>query len=43
MVETGDKEMFRTEFKKITDWFGTFSEQAMRESTYLINKLIERF
>ncbi|MCK4794116.1 MAG: prephenate dehydrogenase/arogenate dehydrogenase family protein, partial [Desulfobacteraceae bacterium] len=43
MVEKGDKEMFRAEFKKITDWFGPFSEQAMRESTYLINKLIERF
>jgi chorismate mutase/prephenate dehydrogenase len=43
MVEKGDKEMFQAEFKKITDWFGTFSEQAMRESTYLINKLIERF
>jgi len=43
MVEKGDKEMFRTEFKKIADWFGSFSEQAMRESTYLIDKLIERF
>ena len=43
MVEKGDKKRFRDEFKKITDWFGPFSEQAMRESTYLINKLIERF
>jgi len=43
MVERGDKEMFRAEFKKISDWFGPFSEQAMRESTYLIDKLIERF
>jgi len=43
MVEKGDKEMFRAEFKKIADWFGPFSEQAMRESTYLIDKLIERF
>jgi len=43
MVEKGDKEMFSTEFKKIADWFGSFSEQAMRESTYLIDKLIERF
>jgi len=43
MVETGDKKCFGPNFKKITDWFGTFSEQAMRESTYLINKLIERF
>jgi len=43
MVEKGDKEMFLAEFKKISDWFGPFGEQAMRESTYLIDKLIERF
>lgn len=43
MVEKGDKKMFLDEFKKIADWFGPFSEQAMRESTYLIDKLIERF
>ncbi len=43
MVEKGDKEMFNVEFKKIAEWFGPFSEQAMRESTYLIDKLIERF
>ncbi len=43
MVEKGDKEMFLAEFKKISAWFGPFSEQAMRESTYLIDKLIERF
>jgi chorismate mutase/prephenate dehydrogenase len=43
MVETGDKDRFHDEFKKIADWFGPFSDQAMRESTYLINKLIERF
>lgn len=43
MIEKGDKDMFSAEFKKIADWFGPFSEQAMRESTYLIDKLIERF
>jgi len=43
MLEKGDNELFRAEFKKIADWFGPFSEQAMRESTYLIDKLIERF
>lgn len=43
MLEKGDKEVFCAEFKKIADWFGPFSEQAMRESTYLIDKLIERF
>ena len=43
MIENGDKEMFCNEFKKIAKWFGPFGEQAMRESTYLIDKLIERF
>ncbi len=43
MLEKGDKELFRREFQKIADWFGPFSEQAMRESTFLIDKLIERF
>ncbi len=43
MIESGDKEKFCAEFGKIAEWFGPFSEQAMRESNYLIDKLIERF
>jgi chorismate mutase/prephenate dehydrogenase len=43
MIDRGDKELFINEFRKIAEWFGPFSEQAMRESTYLIDKLIERF
>jgi len=43
MLEEGDKELFQSEFKKVADWFAPFSEQAMRESSYLIDKLIERF
>ena len=43
MLEKGDKALFCAEFKKVADWFAPFSEQAMRESTYLIDKLIERF
>lgn len=43
LLEKGDKSLFRDEFAKIAEWFGPFSDQAMRESTYLINKLIERF
>jgi chorismate mutase/prephenate dehydrogenase len=43
MLETGDKQLFQQEFQKIAEWFGPFSEQAMRESTFLIDKLIERF
>lgn len=43
MVEAGDKEEFSRQFRTIAEWFGPFSEQAMRESTFLIDKLIERF
>ncbi len=43
MLESNDKRQFNENFKEIAAWFGPFSEQAMRESTFLINKLIERF
>ena len=43
MIEKGDKEEFTREFRRVAEWFGPFSEQAMRESTFLIEKLIERF
>lgn len=43
MLENNDKEQFMSKFNHIAKWFGPFSEQAMRESTFLIDKLIERF
>lgn len=43
MLESGDKESFRVEFRRIAEWFGPFSEQAMRESNFLIDKLVGRF
>lgn len=43
MLENDDRELFNDKFNQIAQWFGPFSEQAMRESTFLINKLIERF
>jgi chorismate mutase / prephenate dehydrogenase len=43
MLEKGDKDLFQREFQKIAEWFGPFSGQALRESTFLIDKLIERF
>lgn len=43
MVEKADKEGFNRQFRQIAEWFGPFSDQAMRESTFLIEKLIERF
>jgi len=43
LIETGDKEAFETLFREIATWFDPFSRQALRETTYLIDKLIERF
>lgn len=43
LLETGDRERFCAEFERIAQWFGPFCEQAMRESTFLIDKLVERF
>lgn len=43
MLEKGGKAEFIEEFNKISQWFGPFGEQAMRESSFLIDKLIERF
>ncbi len=43
IVDNGDKEEFEKQFNEIAGWFGPFSEQAMRESSFLIDKLIERF
>ena len=43
MLESNNKNLFIEKFDIIAEWFGPFSEQAMRESTFLINKLIERF
>ncbi|MFY9941183.1 MAG: bifunctional chorismate mutase/prephenate dehydrogenase [Desulfobacterales bacterium] len=43
MLEKGDKVKFCKEFRRVSEWFGPFGEQAIRESSYLIDKLIERF
>ncbi len=43
MVERGDKAAFMEQFHKVACWFGPFSEQAMRESSFLIEKLVHRF
>ncbi len=43
LVEKNDKTLFMERFAKVADWFGPFSDQAMRESDFIINKLIQRF
>lgn len=43
LLDRGDTEQFCREFEHIARWFGPFCEQAMRESSFLIDKLVERF
>lgn len=43
MVERGDKAEFIAQFNRVAEWFGPFSEQALRESSFLIEKLVHRF
>ncbi|MHC1769321.1 MAG: bifunctional chorismate mutase/prephenate dehydrogenase [Verrucomicrobiia bacterium] len=43
LVETGDKDEFVARFRKIAEWFGPFGEQAIRESSFLVDKLVHRF
>ena len=43
MLDQNDKNGFIEQFNRVSKWFGPFGEQAMRESTFIINKLIERF
>ncbi len=43
LIASGNAEKFSEEFKRIAEWFGPFCEQAMRESSFLIEKLVERF
>ncbi|MDX1671283.1 MAG: bifunctional chorismate mutase/prephenate dehydrogenase [Balneolaceae bacterium] len=43
MVENDDKEGFIKEFESVTDFFGRFASQALKESGYLINRLADRF
>jgi len=43
LIERGDKAEFVARFRKVAEWFGPFGEQAMRESTFLVEKLVHRF
>jgi chorismate mutase / prephenate dehydrogenase len=43
MLEKKDITAFIRQFNDIARWFGPFSDQALRESTFLIDRLIERF
>ena len=43
LVKQGDREGFIREFKAIAEYFGDFAPQALKESSYLINRLADRF
>lgn len=43
LVKQGDREGFIREFKNIAEYFGDFAPQALKESSYLINRLADRF
>lgn len=43
VVQQADAEAFCRQFRQVAEWFGPFCEQAMRESSFLIDKLVERF
>jgi chorismate mutase/prephenate dehydrogenase len=43
LVERGNKAEFIARFREVAEWFGPFGEQAMRESSFLVEKLVHRF
>ena len=43
LIERADKAEFIARFREVAQWFGPFSEQAMRESSFLVEKLVHRF
>jgi len=43
LVERGDKAEFAARFRRVAEWFGPFGEQALRESTFLVEQLVHRF
>jgi chorismate mutase/prephenate dehydrogenase len=43
LVKDNDREGFIREFEGVTDFFGKFATQALNESSYLINRLADRF
>lgn len=43
LLEREGPAAFEREFARVAEWFGPFCGQALRESTFLIEKLVERF
>jgi chorismate mutase/prephenate dehydrogenase len=43
LVRENDRKGFIKEFEEVTDFFGSFATQALKESGYVINRLTDRF
>ncbi len=43
LVKNNDRNGFIREFRNIAEFFGDFAEQALEESSYMINRLADRF
>ena len=43
LLERADKAEFIARFREVAEWFGPFGDQAMRESTFVVEKLVQRF
>lgn len=43
LVMNNDRDGFIREFRKINKFFGAFADQALTESSYMINRLADRF
>jgi chorismate mutase/prephenate dehydrogenase len=42
LIVNGDQDGFRSVFGEVTAFFGDFAQTALRESSYLIDRLVER-
>jgi len=42
LVQAGDAKAFREVFSEVSDFFGPFAQQALAESSHLIDRLVER-
>ncbi|MEE9295926.1 MAG: prephenate dehydrogenase dimerization domain-containing protein, partial [Phycisphaerae bacterium] len=42
VISTGDQERFAAMFEEVRAFFGPFSEEALEQSSYVIDRLVER-
>jgi chorismate mutase/prephenate dehydrogenase len=42
LLKQGDQAAFDRTFAEVTDFFGSFAQKALHESTHLIDRMVER-